>query len=277
MLLFEYMSILKVHSQIVTKLDQFHNSNRIPNIIFHGPTGSGKRTILNNFLDMIYKNNKEAIKSYVLYANCAHGKGIKFVRDELKFFAKTHVNMESDVCFKSVVLTNAESLTTDAQSALRRCIEQFSHNTRFFIIINEKSRLLKPILSRFCEIYVPLPMIKGEQVSLHDYAINNCFGKSNDTRKAVTWIKNNIHKVDKDNYKNIMSFCDKMYERGYSGLDLLAYIETMNNISNIRKATLLITFNRVKKEYRNEKLFIAFILTYLLIRSEEPLENVSFM
>ena len=103
------MSKLKVHSQIIDKLDQFHTSNRIPNIIFHGPTGSGKRTLLNNFLNKIYLNNKEAIKSYVLYANCAHGKGIKFVRDELKFFAKTHVNMESDVCFKSIVLTNAGS------------------------------------------------------------------------------------------------------------------------------------------------------------------------
>lgn len=271
------MSNLKVHSQIVTKLDQFHSSNRIPNIIFHGPTGSGKRTLLNNFLTKIYLGNKEAIKSYVLYANCAHGKGIKFVRDELKFFAKTHVNMESEVCFKSIVLTNAESLTTDAQSALRRCIEQFSHNTRFFVIINEKSRLLKPILSRFCEIYVPLPVINNEQTSLHEYTINKCFGKCNDTKKAVTWIKANITKINKNSYKSIMSFCDKMYEKGYSGLDMLSYIETLTDISNIRKASLLITFNRVKKEYRNEKLFIAFMLTYLLIRSEEPLENVSFM
>lgn len=271
------MSKLKVHPDIVSKLDHFYTSNRIPNIIFHGPTGSGKRTILNDFLDKIYRKNKEAIKTYVLYANCAHGKGIKFVRDELKFFAKTHVNMESDACFKSVVLTNAESLTTDAQSALRRCIEQFSHNTRFFVIINEKSRLLKPILSRFCEIYVPIPEIKGVPCSLHDHAIDKCFGKSTDTKKAVAWIKTNIEKIDVPCYKSIMSFCERMYERGYSGLDMLAYIETLSNISSTRRASLLITFNRVKKEYRNEKLFIAFMLTYLLIRSEEPLENVSFM
>lgn len=271
------MSKLQVHTEIISKLDHFYTNNRIPNIIFHGPTGSGKRTILNDFLNKIYKKNKEAIKSYVLYANCAHGKGIKFVRDELKFFAKTHVNMESGASFKSIVLTNAESLTTDAQSALRRCIEQFSHNTRFFVIINEKSRLLKPILSRFCEIYVPIPKIKGSQCSLHKYSIDRCFDKSSDTRKAVTWIKANISKINNNSYKSVMEFCDKMYERGYSGLDMLAYIESANDISSKRKAMLLITFNRVKKEYRNEKLFIAFMLTYLLIRSEEHLENVSFM
>ena len=122
-----------------------------------------------------------------------------------------------------------------------------------------------------------MPTIGSEQASLHDYSINKCFGKCNDTKKAISWIKNNISKINKNSYKSVMSFCDKMYEKGYSGLDLLSYIETLTNISDIRKASLLITFNRVKKEYRNEKLFIAFMLTYLLIRSEEPLENVSFM
>ena len=65
--------------------------------------------------------------------NCAHGKGIKFVREELKFFAKT--NMKNKCNFKTVILSNADKLTVDAQSALRRCIELFSHTTRFFIII----------------------------------------------------------------------------------------------------------------------------------------------
>ena len=37
---------------------------------------------------MIYNQIKEYIKEYVMYVNCAHGKGIRFIRDELKFFAK---------------------------------------------------------------------------------------------------------------------------------------------------------------------------------------------
>ena len=73
------------------KLDYFHSIHKIPNIIFHGPSGSGKRTIVYKFIEDIYKNDKELIKKYVMNVNCAHGKGIKFVREELKFFAKTHV------------------------------------------------------------------------------------------------------------------------------------------------------------------------------------------
>ena len=41
--------------------------------------------------------------------------------------------------------TNADKLTIDAQSALRRCIELFSHNTRFFIVVEDKNKLLRPI------------------------------------------------------------------------------------------------------------------------------------
>ena len=54
--------------------------------------------------------------------NCAHGKGIKFVREELKFFAKTHIYSEGGLMFKSIILINADKFTMDAQSALRRCI-----------------------------------------------------------------------------------------------------------------------------------------------------------
>ena len=146
---------LPLHTNIVKKLDDFLNSNKVPNLLFHGISGSGKRTIVNNFINKIYNNNKYQIKQNVLNVNCSHGKGIKFIREDLKFFAKTNLQSENGVNFKTIVLLNADSLTTDAQSALRRCIEQFSYNTRFFIVVENKHQLLVPILSRFCEIYVP--------------------------------------------------------------------------------------------------------------------------
>ena len=101
------------------KLDFFIEKKRIPNIIFHGPSGSGKKKFLLDFINKIYNYNKDFIEQYVMYINCAFGKGIKFIRDELKHFAKTNTHGH----FKSVVLFNAEKLTVDAQSALRRCIE----------------------------------------------------------------------------------------------------------------------------------------------------------
>ena len=143
------------------------NIDTIGNIIFHGPLGSGKRYLLDYFIKKIYKNNAEKIKQYVMYVDCAHGRGIRFIRDQLKFFAKTNIQNKKGLFFKSIVLFNAEKLTTDAQSALRRCIEQFSHTTRFFIVVKDKNKLLKPIHSRSCNIYVPRPTRDGVKINLH--------------------------------------------------------------------------------------------------------------
>ena len=150
--------------------------------------------------------------------------------------------MESGVCFKSIVLTNAESLTTDAQSALRRCIEQFSHNTRFFVVINEKSRLLKPILSRFCEIYVPIPTIKGSQCNLHKHSIDKCFDKSSDTKKAVTWINTNILN---NAFLDVLDDCICFTASTVEPLkDFLFKENTNTKLTNIQSIKLLKTITR---------------------------------
>ena len=72
--------MLNIHQSIKEKLKYFYTIHKIPNIIFHGPSGSGKRTIVNEFIQTIYDDNRELIKNLVMYVNCAHGKGIKFIR-----------------------------------------------------------------------------------------------------------------------------------------------------------------------------------------------------
>ena len=123
---------LRIHTDITDKLYNYIEMNKIPNLLFHGVSGCGKKTILQNFLKKIYNDDDIIMKNYIMHVNCAHGKGIKFIREDLKFFAKTNINIQNGKRFKSIVLLNADKLTIDAQSALRRCIELFSHCTRFF-------------------------------------------------------------------------------------------------------------------------------------------------
>jgi DNA polymerase III delta prime subunit len=268
---------LNIHKPIKEKLTFFRENKQIPNIIFHGPNGSGKHTLVQQFIYDIYDHDKELIKSYVMNVNCAHGKGIKFVREELKFFAKTHINIKGTGHFKTIILSNADKLTIDAQSAMRRCIELFSHTTRFFIIVDDKYKLLKPILSRFCEIFVPEPVIENKKINLHQYILNNCFSADTVKKENDAWLKNAIEelKIKKATYREIIEFTKKMYEMGYSGLDLIDYIEQHKEIDPVKKSHLLVTFHKVKRDFMNEKLFILFIIT--LIRSDDNLENISFM
>jgi DNA polymerase III delta prime subunit len=273
--------MLPIHHTIIEKLQYFHSVHKIPNIIFHGQSGSGKRTIVNKFISEIYNNDKEKIKSYVMNVNCAHGKGIKFIRDELKFFAKTNINSNGGDIFKSIILLNADKLTTDAQSALRRCIELFSHNTRFFIIIEDKYKLLKPILSRFCEIYIPEPIYKDKPINLYQYNINNAF-KLNEIK--VLRIENLIKELNKCNTLkfsmiDIMNLSSKLYEKGFNALDIVYLLENNKcfTINVEKKYELLIAFNKVRKEFRNEKLLILFLLHYIYLSSDIVLENISFI
>jgi DNA polymerase III delta prime subunit len=275
--------MLDIHQSIKNKLNYFHEMHKIPNILFHGPTGSGKRTIVNEFIHKIYNNNREIIKSFVMYVNCSHGKGIKFIREELKFFAKTHINCNGGNTFKSVVLLNADKLTLDAQSALRRCIELFSHNTRFFIIAEDKYNLMKPILSRFCEIYIPEPVIDDKIINLYQYNLNKIFKLTDVKQHKLEWLKKELTKSvnKKTSLEDLMLLCTKLYEKAYSALDIINLLENTKFLDSIltteKRYELLLCFNRVRKEFRNEKLLILFILNFVFLSSELSLENISFM
>src|SRR5210317_1479205 len=189
--------VLPIHIQITSKLDKFLETKKVPNILFHGVSGSGKRTIVNSFISKIYNDNKYRIKQNVMNVNCSHGKGIKFIREDLKFFAKTNIQSDNGTNFKTIVLLNADFLTIDAQSALRRCIELFSYNTRFFIVVENKNKLLNPILSRFCEIYVPEYIENKNIKNLHKQLIEcNMNGDNN----SVKWIDERMNNIILDNH-----------------------------------------------------------------------------
>jgi hypothetical protein len=280
---------LDIHSDIKEKLDYFIKQKKIPNIIFHGASGCGKNYIVNNFIHKIYSGNKELIQTYVMHVNCAHGKGIRFVREDLKFFSKTNVDLKDGEIFKTVILLNADKLTIDAQSAIRRCIELFSQSTRFFIIVEDKYKLLKPILSRFCEIHISEPIVNNRVINLHTHSLNSVYAnafkeydsKHNAYLKTVLnkYIKLNVNDKTEDTIKleNCMSFIVKLYEKGYSSIDIMQYVDNFSKIEETKKYEYLITFYKIKREFKNEKLLMLFIVYFLVFRSELTLENISFI
>jgi hypothetical protein len=254
-------------------------------------------------------------------ANCAHGKGIRFIREELKFFAKTNIDFKEGAIFKSVILTNADKLTIDAQSALRRCIELFSSSTRFFIVVENKDSLLKPILSRFCDIYIPPPVITRytidstidtpieentliiglPQVNLHTYFADQACDtykiiKSRDsslhdlihihpsyidntttTTTSVMSNDSNAEIITCEEYSKILDLSVSLYEQGYSALDIIDFIHNYPNMNELKRYELLIMFDKVRKEFRNEKLLMLYLLHFIVFRCKMSLENISFM
>jgi DNA polymerase III delta prime subunit len=186
----------------------------------------------------------------------------------LKFFAKTHINYNGGNFFKTIVLSNADKLTTDAQSSLRRCIELFSHTTRFFIIIEDKYKLLKPIMSRFAEIYIPFPMVNKSRVNLFQYNLDN--HKTN----LTYYLKKCLANVN--NISDIYNISHYLYNKGITGIDLSNYISKTFD-DDLYKYKLLLVIHKIKKEFRSEKLIILFILNFIFFRSDSILENILCM
>jgi hypothetical protein len=263
-----------MHPTVEEKLNYFLHAKKIPNIIFHGSSGSGKRTIVQNFLTQIYGGDHLKIKRHVMFVNCSEGKGIKFIRNELKFFAKTNIHSNNDVLFKSIVLLNADSLTTDAQSALRRCIELFSHNTRFFIVVENKHKLLNPILSRFCEIYVPELMDShGNCLNLHKRKINQLYSVEEYQTQRFDTLQSMFDAckiVVSDSPKkpciqDILHVSNTLYEMGYSAMDIVEYYQRKEEHGQVMTdlSKLMLYFYELKDSFRCEKMLIFFILSFI--------------
>ena len=242
---------------MLQNLKELHDKNNLPNLLLYGNNLIGKKTLLEQLLLYIYKNYKN-IENNTLILNCSLGKGnIKFIRDNLRFFANTIIN-KNITNFKSIVLLNADSLTLDAQSALRRSIEIYS-NTKFFIVTANKSKIIRPILSRFCEIFCNISNMNSIYKSL---TVTNNNNKVNNKLSVLIKKLNNAMKTITNGSENdlLINYSSLIYNKGISANNLLEYF---TNCSNFKSdySKFVFFFDIYKKEIRCEE-FLIFIILY---------------
>ncbi|WP_297884593.1 replication factor C small subunit [uncultured Halorubrum sp.] len=137
-----------IHGQeaIVERLQSYIAQDDVPHLLFSGPAGIGKTTAATAIAREIY--GEDNWRGNFLELNASDQRGIDVVRDRIKGFARSSFGGD----FRIVFLDEADSLTDDAQSALRRTMEQFSDNTRFILSCNYSSKIIDPIQSR-CAVF----------------------------------------------------------------------------------------------------------------------------
>jgi replication factor C small subunit len=169
----------------------------MPHLLFTGPAGVGKTTTA---LCMSRQLLGEDWKRDTLELNASDERGIKMVRERVKEFAaviKIRTTERDERKFRIIILDEADEMTSEAQTALRRIIEDSSETTRFVIICNYLSQIIEPIQSR-CAIF-RFKRIEKETVEDHlkwlckkegikydDKAISQIFDSTNgDLRHSI--------------------------------------------------------------------------------------------
>lgn len=124
------------------------NISEMPHLMFSGSAGVGKTTTA---LCLAREILGESWREYTLELNASDERGINMVRDRVKKFARFS-GLDTNIPFKLVILDEADEMTSDAQTALRRIIEDTSGHCRFIMIANNISKIIEPLQSR-CAVF----------------------------------------------------------------------------------------------------------------------------
>ena len=124
------------------------NQSELPHLLFSGSAGVGKTTAA---LCLSSEILREHWRTYTLELNASDERGINMVRERVKKFSR-FAGLDTEIPFKIIILDEADEMTHDAQTALRRIIEDTSKICRFILIANNLSKIIAPIQSR-CVVF----------------------------------------------------------------------------------------------------------------------------
>ena len=124
------------------------NQQEMPHLLFSGSAGVGKTTMAICISQEILGDRW---KDYTLELNASDERGIGMVRERVKKFSR-FAGLDTEIPFKIIILDEADEMTSDAQTALRRIIEDTAKFCRFILIANNISKIINPIQSR-CAVF----------------------------------------------------------------------------------------------------------------------------
>jgi len=236
----------------------FKNFDKIKNILIYGLPGTGKTTFCDLIITHFFKDHNN---DNLLILNASDERGIDTVRNKIRNFCQKEITLNNS--FKLCILDECDNLTYEAQTTLRRILEDFN-NTKFFFICNYNYKIINPIKSRCLELefksftdeYIlnfSLQILEKENIIISNDHLKNIYIQyikyliliqKNDIRKIITYleflIKMNPQTFDKNIINDITGHLDLDFTK-----NLLNQINSVRSISNTVKLLSNYSMNNI--------------------------------
>ena len=196
------------HGQIIETIKKLLVGGSLPHLLFYGSPGTGKTSTIMAIAKEIYGSN---IRLMVMKLDASDDRGINSVREDIKGFAEKSNMFQKGV--RLIILDEADSMTYDAQFALRRIIEKYSTTIRFCLICNYENKIIPAIRSRCANfrfnnidnIHICSKLtqiVNNEKLNVEPHVINiiATLGKG-DLRKAINLLQSISMQTDLINDK----------------------------------------------------------------------------
>jgi replication factor C small subunit len=224
---------------IVNRLSSFVKKGNFPSMIFAGSAGIGKTSCALAMARDLYGDDAE---SAFRELNASDDRGIGIIRGKVKEFAKT-ISM-AKVPIKIIFLDEADSLTAEAQHALRRTMERYSSETRFILSANYASKIIEPIQSR-CVVFRFKPLgetemreyimriVKGEGLDIEENAVSALiYVGEGDLRKITNILQSAAMEGDKITENSIYQIASRARPKEITSMLRYALVGEFENARN---------------------------------------------
>ncbi|KAJ7694194.1 P-loop containing nucleoside triphosphate hydrolase protein [Mycena rosella] len=192
----------------VAVLQKTLTSTNLPHMLFYGPPGTGKTSTILALSRQLF--GPDNFRNRVLELNASDERGISIVRDKIKNFARQTPRAQAVASdgkeypcppYKIIILDEADSMTQDAQGALRRIMETYARITRFCLVCNYVTRIIEPLASRCSKFrFTPLDtssstarlnyIALAEHIDVDAAVIDALISTSSgDLRRAITYLQ----------------------------------------------------------------------------------------
>lgn len=193
----------------------------IPHLLLAGDAGLGKTTIAHMLIRKICNIGEDvSISDYCLDLNASDERGIDVVRGKIKDYARS-LSLFSNKRY--IYMDEMDNLTFDAQSALRRTMEDYWDTCTFILSCNYPHKIIDAIQSR-CSIFnfpkpdtedlfklVKLIVENEKNINITDDAIYEIIRQTgNDIRATINYIDG--HSVNLLIEKSDIQIVDKSHE-----------------------------------------------------------------